>query len=257
MATSGSVPDGALGERAYRELLHRLITLEIPPGETLSEWTLAQEIGVGVTPVRRAIQRLSQEGLVRVYPRRATIAEEVRISDMQHLWEIRVPLEETAAFHAARRASAAHLAELETLATRLEDPPTEPVAVLELHRRVHEAIARASMNPFIADSTAKLLNLTLRCWHVLHRSGSLRDHDLRPHHVPLLRAIIDRDPAAAVAASRLHVAQSIPADLPLDTRAAPSAGHSAGHSAAHGAGMDPGMPAGLEAALGAAGPGSR
>jgi DNA-binding GntR family transcriptional regulator len=224
MATSDSVPDGPLGERAYRELLHRLITLDIRPGDTLSEETLAREIGVGVTPVRRAIQRLAQEGLVRVYPRRATIAEEVRISDMQHLWEIRVPLEETAAFHAARRASAAHLDELQRLASRLEDPPTEPVEVLELHRRVHEAIAEASMNPFIADRTAKLLNLTLRCWHVLHQSGSLRDHDLRPHHLPLLRAIIDRDPDAAVACSRLHVQQSIPAGLTLHTRADADAG---------------------------------
>jgi DNA-binding GntR family transcriptional regulator len=240
MTTSGSVPDGPLGERAYRELLHRLITLDIAPGDTLSEETLANEIGVGVTPVRRAIQRLSQEGLVRVYPRRATIAEVVRISDMQHLWEIRVPLEEAAAFHAARRASATHRGELERLVARLEDPPTEPVAVLELHRRVHEAIAQASMNPFIADSTAKLLNLTLRCWHVLHQSGGLRDHDLRPHHVPLLRAIIDRDPDAAVAATRLHVAHSIPEDLPLDTRAPLSVG------------SDPDWAAGLEAALGAA-----
>jgi DNA-binding GntR family transcriptional regulator len=245
MATSESVPDGPLGERAYRELLHRLITLDIAPGDTLSEERLAQEIGVGVTPVRRAIQRLSQEGLVRVYPRRATIAEEVRISDMQHLWEIRVPLEETAAFNASRRASTAHLAELERLAERLEDPPTEPFAVLELHRRVHEAIAQASMNPFIADSTAKLLNLTLRCWHVLHRSGSLRDHDLRPHHVPLLRAIIDRDPSAAVAACRLHVAQSIPEDLPLNTRA--------GHSSEYSPGSDPEWADGLDTALGAAG----
>lgn len=243
--TSGSLPDGPLGERAYGELLHRLITLDIPPGDTLSEETLAQEIGVGVTPVRRAIQRLSQEGLVRVYPRRATIAEEVRISDMQHLWEIRVPLEETAAFHAARRASAAHLAELQRLTARLEDPPTEPVAVLELHRRVHEAIAQASMNPFIADSTAKLLNLTLRCWHVLHQSGSLRDHDLRPHHVPLLRAIIDRDPGAAVSASRLHVEQSIPADLPLDTGVVPRSA------------QQPGTAADLESALGAAAPRAR
>jgi GntR family transcriptional regulator, rspAB operon transcriptional repressor len=220
MATTDAVPDGPLGERAYRELLRRLITLDIRPGDTLSEDTLAAEIGVGVTPVRRAIQRLSQEGLVRVYPRRATIAEEVRISDMQHLWEIRVPLEETAAFHAAQRASGAHIGELERLASRLEDPPTDPAAVLELHRRVHEAIADASMNPFIADSTTKLLNLTLRCWHVLHQSGSLRDHDLRPHHLPLLRAIIDRDAEAAVDASRLHVRQSVPDDLPLDPRTA-------------------------------------
>ncbi|HWL99593.1 MAG TPA: GntR family transcriptional regulator [Nocardioidaceae bacterium] len=211
--TTDATPDSALGERAYRELLHRLITLEIRPGDVLAEESLAADLGVGVTPVRRAIQRLAQEGLVRVYPRRATIAELVRISDIQHLWEIRVPLEETAAHYAAQRASAAHRRELQRLANELEDPPTEAGAVLELHRRVHEAIADASMNPFIADRMAKLLNLTLRCWHVLHESGSLTDHDLRPHHLPLLQAIIDGDAQAAVACSRRHVEHSIPADL--------------------------------------------
>ncbi|MGH3315552.1 MAG: GntR family transcriptional regulator [Nocardioidaceae bacterium] len=211
--TNDAAPDSPLGERAYRELLHRLITLEIRPGDVLAEESLAADLGVGVTPIRRAIQRLAQEGLVRVYPRRATIAELVRISDLQHLWEIRVPLEETAAFYAAQRASAAHRRELQRLADELEDPSTEAGDVLELHRRVHEAIADASMNPFIADRMAKLLNLTLRCWHVLHESGSLTDHDLRPHHLPLLGAIIDRDPQAAVAACRRHVEHSIPAEL--------------------------------------------
>lgn len=211
MAVDGRT-DVALGERAYRELLRRLITLEIRPGEPLSEEALASDLGVGVTPVRRAVQRLAQEGLVRIYPRRATIAEEVRYSDIQHLWEIRTPLEEAAAYHAARRASDAHRRELEDLLGRLENPPHDATAVLELHRRVHEAVGEASMNPFIADQTTRLLNLTLRCWHVLHQSGSLQDHDLRPHHVPLLRAILDRDPGAAVSASRLHVETSHPAD---------------------------------------------
>ncbi|MDQ4007005.1 MAG: GntR family transcriptional regulator [Actinomycetota bacterium] len=206
--TANGGSDLALGERAYQDLLRRLITLEIRPGEPLSEDALASDLGLGVTPVRRAIQRLAQEGLVRIYPRRVTIAEQVRHSDIQHLWEIRTPLEETAAFYAATRASDAHRRELEALLDRLEAPPHDATAVLDLHRRVHEAVGEASMNPFIADGTTKLLNLTLRCWHVLHESGSLQDHDLRPHHVPLLRAILDRDPGAAVAASRLHVKHS-------------------------------------------------
>ncbi len=220
--TANAGSDVALGERAYRELLRRLITLEIGPGEPLSEDALARDLGVGVTPVRRAIQRLAQEGLVRIYPRRATIAEQVRFSDIQHLWEIRTPLEETAAFYAAQRASENQRRGLEALLQRLEDPPHDAGAVLELHRRVHEAIGEASMNPFIADGTTKLLNLTLRCWHMLHQSGSLQDHDLRPHHVPLLRAILDRDPEAAVAASRLHVERSVPSEQASASRASRS-----------------------------------
>jgi DNA-binding GntR family transcriptional regulator len=214
--------DAALGERAYQSLLRRLITLDIRPGEVLSEDSLARELGVGVTPIRRAIQRLAQEGLVRVYPRRATIAEEVRLSDIRHLWEIRTPLEETAAYYAAQRASEAHRHELENLLQTLEDPPTGAAEVLDLHRCVHEAIARASMNPYIADSMTRLLNLTVRCWHVLHQSGSLQDHDLRPHHVPLLRAVLDSDPGAAVAASRLHVEHSTAGDLAQAPRSARS-----------------------------------
>ncbi|MGH3987693.1 MAG: GntR family transcriptional regulator [Actinomycetes bacterium] len=221
--TTERTPESPLGERAYRELLHRLITLEIRPGDALSEESLAADLGVGLTPIRRAVARLAQEGLVRVYPRRATIAEEVRISDIQHLWEIRVPLEEAAAFYAAQRASAGHKQELQGLLGQLEDPPTEAAEVLELHRRVHGSIAAASMNPYIADRMTKLLNLTLRCWHVLHQSGSLEDHDLRPHHLPLLTAIIDGDPDAAVAASRHHVSWSLPTPRPHDPQAAQAA----------------------------------
>jgi DNA-binding GntR family transcriptional regulator len=54
----------SLTERAYREIEELIVTLQLAPGQILSEVALAQRLGIGRTPVREALQRLAREGLV-------------------------------------------------------------------------------------------------------------------------------------------------------------------------------------------------
>lgn len=200
------VVEPSASARAYRELLRRIVTLEIRPGQALDEDVLAADIGVGIASIRQAVTRLSAEGLVRVYPRRATIAEDVGLNDVRFIWELRGPLEETAARYAAQRLDAAGEARLTDLRAKLQgfDPAT-PAEVLDLHHDIHASIAQCTRNPHLIDALSRLLNLTMRCWHLMHEAGALRDHDLRPHHEPIIDAILQRNPEAAVLASRKHL----------------------------------------------------
>ena len=66
----------SLAERAYRALRERIVTGALTPGERLTERGLALLLGVSPTPVREAIRRLEQEGLlVRSTPRSLTVVE--------------------------------------------------------------------------------------------------------------------------------------------------------------------------------------
>ena len=63
--------------RAYRLLELRIVSLDLKPGQAITESELCEYLDLGRTPVREALQRLAQEWLVKVLPRRGMIVSEV------------------------------------------------------------------------------------------------------------------------------------------------------------------------------------
>ena len=80
---SGAEPrkesDRSLTDRAYVALEEMICTLQLEPGEVLSEGALSETLGIGRTPVREALQRLAREGLVPVLPRRGVLVSEFNV----------------------------------------------------------------------------------------------------------------------------------------------------------------------------------
>ena len=62
----------SLAEQAYDILEEMIVTLVLPPGATLSENELIEKTGLGRTPMREALQRLSDVGLIDIVPRQGT-----------------------------------------------------------------------------------------------------------------------------------------------------------------------------------------
>ena len=90
-----------LADRAYAVIQDQLIMLDIPPHAAIVEGELAEQLGVGRTPVREALKRLEVERLVVSYPRRGTFATGVDVADLGNISEIRSHLEPVAARRAA------------------------------------------------------------------------------------------------------------------------------------------------------------
>jgi GntR family transcriptional regulator, rspAB operon transcriptional repressor len=64
----GQSPRLSVRDQTLDTLRRRIISLQLPPGEPLSENELAQELGVSRTPVRESLILLREEGLVQVFP---------------------------------------------------------------------------------------------------------------------------------------------------------------------------------------------
>src|SRR6476620_3326145 len=78
------------------ERLRKLITsLALPPGSPLSRNSLAEQFGVSSTPIRDALMRLEEEGLVEVFPQYATVVSrvDVRLAQQAHFLRQAVELE--------------------------------------------------------------------------------------------------------------------------------------------------------------------
>jgi len=88
--------------QAYAELKRRILDHEYPAGHQATEPDVAADLGMSRTPVREALIRLAQEGLVEVVPRRGMRVVPLSPADMQEIYEVLTALESEAAGLAAR-----------------------------------------------------------------------------------------------------------------------------------------------------------
>jgi len=99
-----AVPAASLVDRAYREIRRRILDNVWPPGHQALEQEVALALGMSRTPVREAMMRLRNDGLVDVVPRHGLRVLPVSPADMREIYEILTALECTAAEIVARRA---------------------------------------------------------------------------------------------------------------------------------------------------------
>jgi DNA-binding GntR family transcriptional regulator len=192
-------------EEAYLRIRERIVSLDMPPGSVVNEGRLREELKIGRTPIREALQRLARENLVRSIPHRGTFVTDVNITDLARITEVRVVLESHAAQLAAERLSIADRDSFAQLLERLEERPSlDQHQLMRLDQQIHREIYRAARNPFLESTLERYFNLSLRLWYlVLDRQVGLRE--AVEEHVDLLRAILAGDGPAADDSMRRHV----------------------------------------------------
>lgn len=87
---------------AYEELRDAIVELRLAPGEPLRELTLAEGLGVSKTPVREALGRLEQEGLVETASFKGAVVSSYSSRDLQEIYELRELFEGVCALRAAQ-----------------------------------------------------------------------------------------------------------------------------------------------------------
>jgi len=198
------VEAASLADRAYLELREMIVTLELPPGTLVKEPELVGRIGIGRTPVREALRRLSLERFIEVYPRRGMVVTTVDVRDLARLCEVRLALEPEAARLASERATEADLDEITAVLAELGSRRRrDGRSLIALDRRIHEAIYRASHNPFLEATLEEYYMHALRIWMLgLERAGlNAAVHE----HADLLAAILRGNGGRAAELMRSHV----------------------------------------------------
>ena len=193
--SAGRTTTSSQGEVAYAALRHRLIQGELEPGQRMTESQLASEIGVGKTPVREALTRLVQEGLVRSLRGHGYEVTPITLGDVQDLFNFRLIVEPAAAQLAAGHVSGADLRRLDALcATRFStiDDEKGESEYLQANYQFHTTIADASGNRRLAEAVRRALDESERLFHlgnVLRNRGEEVAHE----HKELVDALIAGD----------------------------------------------------------------
>ena len=196
-----------LGEKAYHLIKEKIITLELAPSAVIDERALMQELGLGRTPIREALQRLAAEGLVNIVPRRGMFVADISITDLQKIFEVRMCLEGFCARLAAQRITEEQIAQMEAMLQELEQVQNEDVrALMSIDERFHALLYQAADNEFLAETLSRLYALSLRLWYlVLYRLGDVRE--AIEQHQGIADALKAGDGERAAELTKQHIAQ--------------------------------------------------
>jgi len=80
-------------DRVFEDLRRRIVSLELAPDTTLVRTELCQEYGVSQTPVREALQRLEQAGLIKIFPQSRTQVARIEVGRLNETQFLREALE--------------------------------------------------------------------------------------------------------------------------------------------------------------------
>lgn len=191
-------------EEAYLRIRDRIVCLDMPPGSVVEEGRLRDELEIGRTPIREALQRLAWENLVRSVPHRGTFVTDVNITDLARITEVRVVLEGHAARLAAERSGAGDREAIADLLERLDAIELNPRELMQLDRDIHRQIYRSARNAFLENTLERYFNLSLRLWYLVLDHG-VRLREAVEEHIELLRAVIAGDGQRADECMRRHV----------------------------------------------------
>jgi DNA-binding GntR family transcriptional regulator len=180
-------------DRIYKDIRRSIILGEYKPGQKLNLEDLAAAFQTSVTPVREALQMLTQEDYVTAKPHAGFFVTRVTLKELQDLLELRRILEIASIEKAAVRISDHELEQL----TRVHstDPDDEgdsyTTNIVENHR-FHTGIARSSGNQQLAELLGQILDRLARFFVFTH-SGD----EIRRRHMKVIEALRTHDPDLA------------------------------------------------------------
>lgn len=204
-----------LAERAYQELRRSLVRGDFAPGARLRIEDLARRFEVSSSPLREALNRLAQQGLVRILENRGFRVAPLTAEGVSDLARVRLLVE-----CEALRDSIAHgddaweaqvVAAGHALALAERRLGSEARALDDdwsaRHRRFHLSLYAACTSPLLLDLADVLFDNAerYRRWAARHRPVPRRKHD---EHQQLLNAVIARDAEKAVALLRTHITRT-------------------------------------------------
>lgn len=183
---------------AYEHLLEMILNRQLMPGDRIPEVKISQELGISRTPVRDAMRRLANEGLIEIYPNRFAKVAEYSEESIRDIGVLRIALDTMAIRLAAMFSSQADCLRLKDTAQKCFDAMKEGNKRLRwlYDSEFHMELATMSRNELLVKFQ-KELYLRVR-YIMLHHPNPVENE--RRHlrqHLELADALMDRDEKSA------------------------------------------------------------
>ena len=198
-----------LAGKVYESIRDAIVLGDLAPGSLQSVQKLASHLKVSRTPVREALLKLADQGMVRFERNRGARVLETTMHDLEQVFSLRLLLEVPATYRATQLIGTAELRQLQSAldAFRKKIHGASTREHLELDARFHRVIMRASGNRRLADFVDSLRDLQMmRGLTAVPKTRAL--NEICDDHQRIYEQIVKRDPTGAAKAMREHLAVS-------------------------------------------------
>tara|TARA_B100000949_G_scaffold181805_1_gene163022 strand:- start:653 stop:1369 length:717 start_codon:yes stop_codon:yes gene_type:complete len=196
----------------YETLKHEILDLTLQPGSPIDEVKLTERFSMSRTPIREALVKLAGEGLVVTLPNRSTVVAPIDFQNLTQFFDALTLMYRVTTRLAATNRTDAEIARIRALQKGYEDAvgAKNVPAMIEVNRDFHAEIARAGKNRYYTDLFERLLDEGRRLLRLYYSSFNdelpqiyLDEHD------EMVRAVVDRDVAAADKIAQQHAQQIV------------------------------------------------
>ena len=183
-----------LNDTAYATIKDDIISCALQPGEEVSEGLLVARYGMSKAPIRSAMMRLRQEGLIVSRGRQGNAVSPVTLRDIQEIFQLRLVLDVTAVRLAAGKVDAVRLRALNEAAhtTYPEGDKAGQAAYLRANRKFHRYVAECTGNQRLVTLVVGLMEQHERIVH-LGLAMQRREREFHHFHDDLVDALIEGD----------------------------------------------------------------
>jgi DNA-binding GntR family transcriptional regulator len=184
---------------AYDIIENLIVTLQLTPGAPVVEADLAALTGLGRTPLREALLRMTANGLIGQMPRRGLVISAIEAAEHLNLIETRRVLDQLIAVSAARRATPPQRKELLACAKQMVAAARKGdlTGYMQADQSLDHVIHAACRNPSAVAAVTPLIIKCRRFWYAFRQEGDIVEG--AKCHMQLATSVVDGDPAAAAA----------------------------------------------------------
>ncbi|MGA2479492.1 MAG: GntR family transcriptional regulator [Spirochaetia bacterium] len=201
-----NVDVSSLSDRVFNHIKRAIMTGKLKGGQRIPEQAIAAKFGVSRTPIREALSRLVEQGLVVNAPRRHTKVALVTIEDKKRIGEVRILLSVLAVRLLAEKATPEDCNSLTAIVDKCRNAAEEEDFALcfEMDSLFHCEIAERSGNQYLAELT-RILDLKVQLLRNIEDVTVDNVKERISLHVPLIEAICRHDVATAEELTTRHL----------------------------------------------------
>ena len=197
----------SLKQQAYDEIKRKIVTCEYSPNTLLNEELLREELHVSRTPIRDALSRLEQKGLITILPKKGIMVSSLSINDINMVFEVRMMYEPYALLHYGSRIPYSVLTHSYELLSDL-DAMSEDWAFFQADDAFHAAVVQAIGNRFLLQTYEWIQDQNLRFRVMTGQTSAPRLEDTSKEHTRILEACLKKDWSEAASAMKDHLINS-------------------------------------------------
>lgn len=194
-----------VSDQVYEALRKAIVSLALPPGAAISENRICRQIGVSRTPVRSAIIRLGEDGLIEVFPQKGSFVAPIKLSAVRNNHFIRKSLELAVLARAAEIWSPENAARAQLILTR--QVAALEAGDLEVFHELDETFHRSFCTAARLEGVWDTIQIAKARVDRVHRLAAIQGRLplVIEEHRAVLDALNDGDPERAKAALDYHL----------------------------------------------------